>query len=29
MINDRYGHIIGSKVLVEIGQLLLKKSQGC
>ena len=23
-INDRYGHIIGSKVLVEIGQLLLK-----
>jgi diguanylate cyclase (GGDEF)-like protein len=23
-INDRYGHIIGSKVLVEIGQLLLR-----
>lgn len=23
-INDRYGHLIGSKVLVEMGQLLLK-----
>jgi diguanylate cyclase (GGDEF)-like protein len=23
-VNDRYGHIIGSKVLVEMGQLLLK-----
>jgi len=23
-VNDRYGHLIGSKVLVEIGQLLLK-----
>lgn len=23
-INDQYGHIVGSKVLVEIGQLLLK-----
>jgi diguanylate cyclase (GGDEF)-like protein len=24
LINDRYGHIIGSKVLVEMGQLLLR-----
>lgn len=24
LINDRYGHLIGSKVLVEMGQLLLK-----
>ncbi|RMG01620.1 MAG: sensor domain-containing diguanylate cyclase [Nitrospirae bacterium] len=24
-VNDRYGHLIGSKVLVEIGQLLLSK----
>jgi diguanylate cyclase (GGDEF)-like protein len=23
-INDRYGHLIGSKVLVEMGQLLLR-----
>lgn len=24
-VNDRYGHLIGSKVLVEVGQLLLSK----
>ncbi|VAX34580.1 diguanylate cyclase/phosphodiesterase (GGDEF & EAL domains) with PAS/PAC sensor(s), partial [hydrothermal vent metagenome] len=24
-VNDRHGHLVGSKVLVEVGQLLLKK----
>jgi diguanylate cyclase (GGDEF)-like protein len=24
LVNDRYGHLVGSKVLVEIGQLLIK-----